>query len=34
MKSLFAVALVLFGASSVMFSAGAYSFLEALITSM
>lgn len=34
MKSLFAVALVLFGASSLMFSAGAYSFLEAVIRSL
>lgn len=31
MKSLFAVALVLFGASSMMFSAGAYSFIEGVL---
>ena len=34
MKSLFAVALVLFGASSLMFSAGAYSFIEAVLATL
>lgn len=34
MNSLFAVAVVLFGASSLMFSAGAYSFLEAVLATL
>lgn len=34
MKSIFAVALVLFGASSLMFSAGAYTFLEAVLATL
>lgn len=34
MNNLLAVALVLFGASSLMFSAGAFTFIEALITSL
>ena len=34
MNNLFAVALVLFGAGSLMFCAGAYTFIDALITSL
>ena len=34
MNNLLAVALVLFGASSLMFSAGAFTFIEALFTSL